>query len=302
MCLFLSKGASDKGVRRGWGNFKMDIRTRSLILLNKFFKKPVHPFNLEDAGVKTFAEWEFEQSKRIPQYYLPKFNLLSEIKGKTILDVGAGGGGKSVFYALNGAKEVVGIDIEEGFIEQANKFAKEKGARNVKFAVQNAEKTDFPDNSFDVCVMNDVFEHLARPEAVLKEVHRILKKGGKVFINSPPYYHPYGAHLSDLIGIPYVHILFPEKILIAAYKTLAKNTRSYEKRANLRFGVVNGEEHITYINRMTVNRFEDIMKNRNPFKTRLYKLIPIKNSLKFLLKTPVREMFVRMIVYVGEKD
>jgi ubiquinone/menaquinone biosynthesis C-methylase UbiE len=274
---------------------------KTLIFLNKFFKKPMHPFNLEDAGIKTFAQWEFEQSKKIQWYYKPEFDLLKEIQGKTVLDVGAGGGGKTVFYALNGAEKVVGIDIEKGFIEQAEMFAKEKGVENVEFLVQNAERTDFPDSSFDVCVMNDVFEHLANPEAVLKEVYRVLKKGGKVFINSPPYFHPYGAHLSDLIGIPYVHLLFPEKTLIRAYKQLAKGTKSYDKRVNLRFGMVNGEEHITYINKMTVKRFEDIIRNRNPFKTRLYKLIPLKSNLKFLLKTPLRELFVRMIVYVGEK-
>ncbi len=279
----------------------MSIGTNLLFFLNKFFKKPMHPFNLEDAGIKTFTEWEFEQSRRIPSYYLPEFNLLEEIKGKTVLDVGAGGGGKSIFYSLNGAKNVVGIDIEKGFIAQAKAFTDKKGAKNIKFAVQNAENTDFPENSFDVCIMNDVFEHLANPEKVLKEVYRVLRKGGKIFINSPPYFHPYGAHLSDLIGIPYVHILFPEPVLINAYKKLAKNTKSYGKRVNLRFGTVNGEEHITYINRMTVKRFERIMKNENQFRTQLYKLTPLKNSLGFILKTPLREMFVRMIVYVGEK-
>ncbi len=280
----------------------MDIETNLLLFLNGFFKKPIHPFNLEDEGIESFAEWEFKQSKKIPLYYAPEFNLLNEIKNKTVLDIGAGGGGKTVFYALNGAKKVIGIDIEEGFIAEAKQFAKKMHAENVKFRVENAEKTSFRENFFDICVMNDVFEHLANPEKVLKEVHRILKNGGKVFINSPPYYHPYGAHLSDLIGIPYVHMLFPESVLISAYKKLAKNTKSYEKRVNLRFGIVNGKEKITYINRMTVKRFEDIIKNRNPFNTALYKLIPLKNSLKFLLKTPLREMFVRMIVYVGIKE
>ncbi len=280
----------------------MDIRTNLLIILNKLFKKPVHPFNLEDAGVKTFAEWEFEQSAKIPWYYAPEFDLLKEISGKTVLDIGAGGGGKTVFYALNGAKEVTGIDIEKGFVEQAEMFAAEKKANNVKFVLANAEKMPFDNELFDLCVMNDVFEHLANPEKVLKETFRVLKRQGKVFINSPPYYHPYGAHLSDLIGIPYVHILFPEKVLIEAYKELAKNTKSYEKRVNLRFGVVNGKETITYINRMTVKRFEKIIKEENPFETKLYKLIPLKNKLKFLLKTPLREMFVRMIVFVGEKS
>ncbi len=280
----------------------MDIRTNLLLFLNGFFKKPIHPFNLEDEGIESFAEWEFKQSEKIPLYYAPEFNLLNEIKDKTVLDIGAGGGGKTVFYALNGAKKVIGIDIEEGFIAEAKQFAEKMHAENTDFKVENAEKTSFKKNSFDICVMNDVFEHLSNPEKVLKEVHRILKNGGKVFINSPPYYHPYGAHLSDLIGIPYVHMLFPEPVLINAYKKLAKNTKSYEKRVNLRFGTVNGKEKITYINRMTVKRFEDIIKNRNPFNTALYKLIPLKSSLKFLLKTPLREMFVRMIVYVGVKE
>ncbi len=280
----------------------MDIRVKALFVLNRFFKKPVHPFNLEDAGIKTFAEWEFEQSSKIPRYYLPEFDLLKEISGKRVLDIGAGGGGKTVFYALNGAERVVGIDIEEGFVKESEAFAKKMHANNVEFIVADAGKMPFKNEAFDVCVMNDVFEHLSEPEKVLKETFRVLKKGGKVFINSPPYFHPYGAHLSDLIGIPYVHILFPESVLIKAYKELAKNTKSYSKRVNLRFGVVNGRETITYINRMTVRRFERIMKNENPFKTKLYKLIPLKKSLSFLLRVPiVREMFVRMIVYVGEK-
>ncbi len=280
----------------------MDIGVKLLFALNKIFKRPIHPFNLEDAGIKTFAEWEFEQSSKISWYYSPEFNLLCEIAGKAVLDIGAGGGGKSVFYALNGAKKVVGIDIEKDFVKEAKAFAEKKNVCNTEFIVADACNMPFESETFDICVMNDVFEHLSEPEKVLKEVYRILKKGGKVFINSPPYFHPYGAHLSDLIGIPYVHILFPESVLIKAYKELAKNTKSYLKRVNLRFGIVEGKERITYINRMTIKRFEGIIRKENPFETELYKLIPLKTKLAFLTRVPIlREMFVRMIVYVGRK-
>ena len=180
-----------------------------LIALNTCFKRPIHPFNLEDEGKKTFAEWEFEQSKRLNNYYLPEIDLLKEIQGKTILDIGAGSGGKTTFYALNGAKRLTGIDMEEGFIRQARDFASSRNANNIDFIVANAEEMPFQDASFDMCVMNDVFEHLSKPEVVLQEVNRVLKPHSKVFINSPPYFHPYGAHLTDLIGIPYVHLLFP---------------------------------------------------------------------------------------------
>lgn len=282
--------------------YKSSIGVDVLIALNMCFTRPIHPFNLEDEGKKTFAEWEFEQSKRLNRYYLPEIDLLKEIQGKTILDIGAGSGGKTTFYALNGAKRLTGIDMEEGFISQARDFASSRNANNIDFIVANAEEMPFHDASFDMCVMNDVFEHLSKPEVVLKEVNRVLKPHGKVFINSPPYFHPYGAHLTDLIGIPYVHLLFPEPVLINAYKKLASETKSAEKRIDLRFGIVDNREQITYINKMTITRFEKIIRNQDRFKAILYKLIPLKNQVGFLLKTSFREFFTKMLVYVGEKN
>ena len=79
------------------------------------------------------------------------------------------------------------------------------------------------------------------------------------------------------------------------------NTNSYGKRVNFRFGIVDGKEHITYINKMTIKRFEHILKNDNPFKVRLYKLVPLKKFLTFMTKTPLREVSVKTIVFVGEK-
>ncbi|MEN6388167.1 MAG: class I SAM-dependent methyltransferase [Candidatus Cryosericum sp.] len=282
-------------------DYRDGIGVETLIALNKCFRRPVHPFNLEDEGKETFAEWEFEQSKRLNTYYLPEIDLLNEIKGKTMLDIGAGGGGKTTFYAINGATRLTGIDTEEGFINQAREFASSRNAANIDFVVADAEEMPFHDDSFDMCVMNDVFEHVSKPEAVLKEVHRVLKPGGKVFINSPPYFHPYGAHLTDVIGIPYVHLLFPEPVLINAYKKLALTTKSAEKRIGLRFGIVDSREQITYINKMTIARFERIIRNQRQFETVLYKLIPLKHQGRFLLKTPLRECFTKMLVYVGEK-
>ena len=67
--------------------------------------------------------------------------------------------------------------------------------------------------------MNDAMEHVADPEGVLKEVLRVLNKKGKLYVNFPPYNHPFGAHLSDAIYIPWVHMFFSEKTLIKSYKS-----------------------------------------------------------------------------------
>lgn len=281
--------------------YRDGIGVALLLALNTCFRKPVHPFNLEDEGKETFAEWEFAQSARLAWYYQPEVDLMAELGGHTVLDVGAGGGGKTTFYALNGARHVTGIDTQVGFINQARAFAASKGAQDVDFVVANAEHLPFADASFDVCVMNDVFEHLSKPEVVLTEVNRVLRSGGKVFINSPPYFHPYGAHLTDVIGIPYVHVLFPEPVLINAYKKLALRTASPEKRVSLRFGVVDGRERITYINHMTVARFQRITSSQLKFRTIVCKLVPLRKQGTFLLHTPLREYWTRMMVYVGEK-
>ncbi|NPV88064.1 class I SAM-dependent methyltransferase [Coprothermobacteraceae bacterium] len=273
-----------------------------LLWLNKLFPKPLHPFNLEDANVKTFAQWEFEQSEKLVRLYAPEIDLLSELRGTTLLDIGAGAGGKTTWYALHGTAKAVGVDIEEGFVERALRFASSKGVLNVEFRVENAEQLSFPDGVFDIVVMNDVFEHLSDPPRVLAEAYRVLKSGGKVFINSPPYFHPYGAHLSDLIGIPWVHVLFEEKTLVRAYKLLAQSTPSGAMRLKLRLGDQNGGECISYINKMTIAKFERIIKEQNPFHTVLWKLIPLRPALRPLTRTPLREFATKMIVYVGQKD
>ena len=50
-----------------------------------------------------------------------------------------------------------------------------------------AEKIDAPDDSFDVVTIFHTIEHLPDPMQVLRELHRILKPGGKIFLETPNY-------------------------------------------------------------------------------------------------------------------
>lgn len=51
--------------------------------------------------------------------------------------------------------------------------------------IGNAEKLPFKNESFDTVTMLEVIEHLKNPERALKEIHRVLKKGGQVIISTP---------------------------------------------------------------------------------------------------------------------
>jgi len=51
--------------------------------------------------------------------------------------------------------------------------------------VGDAEALPFKNNSFDAVIIQDVLEHIPYPDKVASEIHRVLKKGGKVYADTP---------------------------------------------------------------------------------------------------------------------
>ena len=109
-------------------------------------------------------------------YFLPHLK-----SGMALLDCGCGPGTITLGLAQAVAPaQATGIDIEPGMIEQAKAFAAERQVDNVEFQVADIRDLPFSDNSFDVVLTSAVLEHLGDPEHALKELHRVVKKGGLV--------------------------------------------------------------------------------------------------------------------------
>jgi ubiquinone/menaquinone biosynthesis C-methylase UbiE len=116
----------------------------------------------------------------------PGMKLLFKItKGKKdILDLGCGEGTRLSLISGKG-KSLTGIDISDNSIERARtKYPR------IKFISGNIEKLPFPDESFDLVYSAFVFEHLDKPEKVISEAIRVLKKGGNLLIMAPNYGAP----------------------------------------------------------------------------------------------------------------
>ena len=97
-----------------------------------------------------------------------------------VLDVGCGNG--NLFKLLpDGKYELHGIDFSKNMIDEAKRTCKTQAT----FAVADAESLPFDDNSFDIIVCNASFHHYTNPDAVLKEMHRVLKVNGKLLIGDP---------------------------------------------------------------------------------------------------------------------
>ena len=278
------------------------MSVKSLLFFNKLFKLPVHPFNMQNDGVMSYSMWQYNKGVETIKFYLEHTESDTMFKNKDVLDIGCGAGGKSLYYLSLGANSVTGIDVVAKYKEEAYALQSELGLTGFKFYVEDASKMSFPDNSFDTVIMNDAMEHVAKPAEVLNEVYRVLKPGGKLYVNFPPYNHPFGAHLSDVIGIPWVHLFFSDKTLIKGYKELVKDLPDGNDRISFRINIdEKGTEYFSYINKMTIKRFKNLISNTD-FKNEYYAEIPLRGFLKPLAKLSfTKDCFVKMVVAILTK-
>lgn len=272
-------------------------------LTNRIFPKVVHPFNLQNDSQKTYAMWQFEKGEDTIRLFLDRYSLDDLFRDKRVLDLGCGAAGKSLYYVTQGAKKVTGVEIVSHYQAEAEALAEQLGLSDrFEFVSASALDLPFPDGSFDTVIMNDFMEHISDPEGVLRESMRLLAPGGRIFINFPPYYHPYGAHLSDVINMPWVHLFFTEHMLVDAYRDLVHGLPDEQERLDLRLAKdQNGKEYFGYINHMTLKRFGRILSALQ-ITPEYYAEIPLRSIVRPLAKLPLtRELFVKMAVCVIAK-
>src|SRR5258705_10471447 len=112
-------------------------------------------------------------------------NLLIEASGAgptdTVLDVACGGGLVVCAFAKVVA-HATGIDITPAMIERCRQLAQDKGLTNVTWKLGDVLPLPFPDASFSVVTSRFAFHHFLDPLAVLGEMKRVAKPGGKVMV------------------------------------------------------------------------------------------------------------------------
>src|SRR3989441_305488 len=115
------------------------------------------------------------------------FDLLARVNPKireSALDLATGLGepAMSIARMVGPDGRVVGIDLSEQMVELATRIAKERRIPGLTFLAMDAEKLDFPDESFDLVTSRFGFHIFAHPETVAKEAHRVLRPKGRIGI------------------------------------------------------------------------------------------------------------------------
>jgi arsenite methyltransferase len=107
-------------------------------------------------------------------------------KGETVVDLGSGAG-IDVFLSVNTvgrSGKVIGIDMTEEMLERARRNAKKGGYANVEFRKGDIEERIPVDgSSIDAVISNCVINLTTDKVKAFKEIHRILKSGGRMVIS-----------------------------------------------------------------------------------------------------------------------
>jgi ubiquinone/menaquinone biosynthesis C-methylase UbiE len=102
--------------------------------------------------------------------------------GARVLDVATGTGWAAMPAAplVGPTGTVVGVDLSPEMLEYARQKVAAAGLTNVELREGDAERLDFPDQSFDVVLCASSLFHMPNMHAALREWWRVLKPGGHV--------------------------------------------------------------------------------------------------------------------------
>jgi SAM-dependent methyltransferase len=184
---------------------------------------------IDSAAIKSHAARRFrsEYDYALFEYYRSAkvFKFLDQagvaVAG-SVLDAGCGGGGMPLSFAEEALK-VVGIDLAPRFNDAGHKLAAERGVTNLYFARADGQALPFADASFDMVLSHAVIEHVADAALYLRELARVLKPCGTLYLSTAPYLSFAGAHLPRLaVPIP-LHLLLGRRVSFRIFVWLARH-------------------------------------------------------------------------------
>jgi ubiquinone/menaquinone biosynthesis C-methylase UbiE len=144
------------------------------------------------AGPSVFARFGARLAEQVPL-----------MRGARVLDVATGAGAALLPIArrLGPHGHVTGIDLSAGMLREADRAARAEGLANVELRKMDAERLEFPDQTFDAVLCAHAIFLFPDQEVALREMRRVTKSGGyvgvSIFGNTPPAFAPAWAILVE---------------------------------------------------------------------------------------------------------
>lgn len=128
-------------------------------------------------GLPSFQSYKAEMMRRL------------ELRpGHRVLDVGCGLGFDvdRIAECVGEAGEAIGLDLSRNFVDAATCRNAARSSR-ARFVVGDAHQLAFDDDSFDACRVDRSLQHLENPQRVIREMCRVLRRGGRIVCAEPDW-------------------------------------------------------------------------------------------------------------------
>src|ERR1043166_1235924 len=136
-------------------------------------------FSDAEMGTREFFD-RIEAHRYGKEWHIPAAANFAGTRGLKVLEIGCGIGTDGAQFARAGA-DYTGIDLTQAAIDLARERFASSGLPG-DFRVSDAENLDFPDDSFDLVYSHGVLHHTPDIEAAVREIHRVLKPGGRAMV------------------------------------------------------------------------------------------------------------------------
>jgi len=192
-------------------SFSQEINTLIHNYYEDYYKSSLGLPNWKDLCQQRINEEEIYCSRYIDNI---KNWINIDFSKKNVLVVGSGTGGELVNFFLEGA-DVYGIEPYEPANEISRLKAKSIGFPETNIKSGSAEDIDFEDRFFDFVYCYTVIEHVEDVAQSIKEMLRVVKPGGHLFIQAPDYRQLYEGHYK--LPLPMFLPIWFNKILLRIY-------------------------------------------------------------------------------------
>ncbi len=228
-------------------------------------------------------------------------------KDNALLEFGCGRGDRLIkLIEESSLRKVYGVDIIAERIDDAWKLAASTGlTERCDFRHYDGSHIPWESNTFDTVICFGVMEHLPQPHVNLSEIMRVLKPGGSLLFAFPSFRSLASHHLNYVTYAPGVHLMFPARVVAAAYSELLRTYYPQAYPRDFHFNLDAWEKSPT-MNGLTYRAVLDIFKRLAPsrcdvwqtplFENRAFVLnrraARIRSALSVLTRSLVRVPFV----------
>ncbi len=143
------------------------------------------------------AERDVDVEANSPWHLLVRDVLVParDLEGRTVLEIGCGRGGFSCWLAKRAnIREQVAMDYSQGAVDKARDYAAAVGLPSIVWEHGDIQNIARQDQTFDTVVSCETIEHVPDPARAVRELARILRPGGRLFLTTPNYMGTLGLY------------------------------------------------------------------------------------------------------------